>query len=483
MLVRRIGKDRSLPRFALKVELEMKPEYDVVVLGAGLAGLSVASELFNSALVLERSDRPGGLVRTECFDGYWFDHVLHLLHFQDDETEALLRPLVDAHLKPCPPRAWVETLAGTVPFPFQMNLGSLDDDVIARSLRDLAAATFSDDTSKPVHFEELLVRMFGQTMCDIFMLPYNRKMWRRPLNSLAPAGFTWNIAHPDFNDVVRGALARSSGFAPYNARGWYPRPPEGAPLRGMELISQRLARLIPNLLLNHTVEEIDPINKTVIVSALGQTARYSYQHECVSTLPLPQTVLRCKNAPPRLRDACRTLTHNRVYTAAFSIKGPRPQDRGHWRYYADESVLFTRLVYMHEFDPHSAPADGWGLMAEITERSECPIGSARDILATCVEDLGRVGAIPEGCEIVDQNLILADPAYVVFTPENQSVVSESRGFLESQGVLTVGRYGRWEYSSMMQVIRDGLAVGRGIASQLGATLDVVSDDDVESRVA
>ncbi len=458
----------------------MKPNHDVVVLGAGLAGLAVASELRGDALVLERCDRPGGLVRSTCFNGYWFDHVLHLLHFQDDATDNAIRALVDVDLAPCPPEAWVETLAGTVPFPFQMNLGSLDADVIARCLRDLAEATFSANASTPTNFEDLLIRTFGRTMCDIFMLPYNRKMWRRPLDTLAPAGFTWNIAHPDFEKVVRGALSGSGEYAPYNARGWYPRPPEDAPLRGMELISQRLAGLAPNLLLEHSVKRIDPVAKTVHVSSFGEELCFSYSRGCVSTLPLPLTVAMCTNAPSDLRRACSGLTHNRVFTAAFSIKGSRPEGRGLWRYYADESVLFTRLIYMHEFDPLSAPADGWGLMAEITEPAEHPIGTANDMLSKCREGLSRVGALPADCEIVDEHLILADPAYVVFTPENQGVVAEARAFLRSEGIHTVGRYGRWEYSSMAQVMRDGIAVGREIASQLQS--NSYSSADTDGRI-
>jgi protoporphyrinogen oxidase len=364
-----------------------------------------------------------------------------------------------------------------------MNLRSLDGAVIARCLRDLAGETFSNDGRSPSNFEELLLRTFGRTMCDIFMLPYNRKMWRRALDSLAPSGFTWTIARPDFEKVVHGALNKRNGYSPYNARGWYPQPPEGAEHRGMELIARRLARHAPNLRMGHAVEQIDPVSKTVIASSHGRRIRFSYGHVCVSTLPLPYTVNCCTTAPPQLRDACRTLTRNRVYTAAFSIKGPRPRDRGHWRYYADESILFTRLVYMHEFDPLSAPADGWGIMAEITERAEQPIGAAGDILWRARADLERVGAIPRQCRVVDQNLIVADPAYVVFTPENQRVVAAARSFLETQGILTVGRYGRWEYSSMAQVMHDGMQLGKMIQSELASDLPSGIDEGAASRVA
>src|SRR5688572_13589476 len=109
------------------MEGEPMPRHaDVLILGAGVTGLTAAWELGDRAIVLERSSRPGGLVRTHRFGDYWFDRVLHLLYFQDPQTEERVRALMGDDLAPCAPRAWCETSAGTTRFPFQMHLGGLD---------------------------------------------------------------------------------------------------------------------------------------------------------------------------------------------------------------------------------------------------------------------------------------------------------------------------------------------------------------------
>ena len=69
-------------------------EVDYLILGAGLAGLAAADALGDRAIVLERNAEPGGLVHADCFDGYWFDRVLHLLYFADPKTEARIRRLL-----------------------------------------------------------------------------------------------------------------------------------------------------------------------------------------------------------------------------------------------------------------------------------------------------------------------------------------------------------------------------------------------------
>jgi protoporphyrinogen oxidase len=432
---------------------------DVVILGGGVTGLAAGSVLRDRAIVLEREARPGGLVRTEPIDGYWFDTVLHLLHLADGEVERRVRALMGATLVPCAPEAWVETAAGITRYPFQMHLAPLEREPVVRCLRDLAEATYRPHVDPPANFEEVLLRTFGRGLCELFLFPYNRKLWKRPLADLAPGGFTWNIAQPTFDAVLRGALDPDSPYRPYNANGWYPRPAADADWRGMETLSRALAGEVPDLRCRHEVVEIDAGAR--IVTALDGTrpVRLAWRRACASTLPLPTTVRLCPQAPAALRQACASLTRNRVLTVMVGVRGPRPEGTGKWRYYADETVIFNRLVFLHEFDPALAPAEGWGLLAEITEPAEWPLGDPKDLTARVLADLERVKILPAGSRIAVTAARVADPAYVVFTVHNQAIAQAAREFLTAHGIEPIGRYGRWEYSSIGQNLRDGFTWG------------------------
>jgi hypothetical protein len=61
--------------------------------------------------------------------------------------------------------------------------------------------------------------------------------------------------------------------------------------------------------------------------------------------------------------------------------------------------------------------------------------------------------------------MIVDPAYVVFTVDNQPIIEQARDFLKNSGVTSLGRYGRWEYSSMAQVMRDGFCCGEEMATR------------------
>lgn len=437
--------------------------FDHVILGAGLSGLATASVLRGGCVVLEREDRPGGLARTECIGGHWFDHVLHLLYFNDAESEAAVDRFLDGEFAPCPPEAWVETSAGTARYPLQMNLGSLERDSAVACIRDLARACYGPSNGNPRNLKEAYLRTFGQSLCDLFMFPFNRKLMQYPLDSLDP-GISWTTTVPRFEDAVRGALSPGEGFKPYNNRGLYPIPPRGEVPRGMERLSLRMAAEVPNIRCNTTVTGVNLAGRTVSVVAGGcERGAFRYRRGLVSSLPLPRLVSMIEDCPAGIVQSAGRLAWNRVYSLMLPVKGSGPVIRGHWSYHPDETLCFTRLINMGSFDPEMSPEDGCSLLVEIPERADRPVRTFAEVYGRAVDDLMKAGVLSAGSRILSGAMIVVDPAYVVFTPETRGIVDGIFEYLRANDVHPIGRYGRWEYLSMAQVIRDGLDLGRSLA--------------------
>src|SRR5881396_2751848 len=70
----------------------MSEAYPVVILGAGLTGLSAAYHLGAPSLVIEREAEVGGLARTHIDNGFTLDCTGHLLHLKDPRVVALSMP-------------------------------------------------------------------------------------------------------------------------------------------------------------------------------------------------------------------------------------------------------------------------------------------------------------------------------------------------------------------------------------------------------
>jgi len=429
----------------------MKRPAESVILGGGVCGLAAAQALGARASVFEQSHVAGGLVRSHRIGDYWFDWVIHLLHFPNSRIQDCIQTITGDLLVPCPPIAWIETLHGTAQFPIQHNLDALEPAVAKQCVDDLLHEAEHDDGSAPSNYEDLLRRTFGTTFCELFFFPYNRKMWHRPLSQLAPSGFQWNIARPDLTPK-----RDSKNINVYNKNGWYPRPAANANHRGMGVLSAALAAKCGDLRLNHRVESIDPEARRITVRHDNTVSDVEYTGRVLSTLPLNKLLQICVNAPHALRIACARLKFNRVRSVALCIEGPRPIDPGLWRYYTDERFLFTRLVFMNEFDPLMAPDNGWALLVETTERGEEAGISDSALIERIWADVGTCGILPTGCSLKAAEVLTAEPGYVVFEPGVDKIVAAAHAFLRAQGIDSLGRYGNWEYSSMAKVMEDGI---------------------------
>lgn len=436
---------------------------ETVILGAGVTGLAAGAVLKSSAIIIEKQDRPGGLVRSYCFDGgYWFDHVLHLLHFSDDNIMREMKSLMSDILEPCPPEAWIITKAGKLKYPFQFNLGALKEEDRDNCLSDFAKAYFSPQQTIPDNYKTYLASTFGESMCDLFYYPYNEKLYKYPLEKISGGNLIWNLHRPSFKEVLSGAFHPNLPTKTYNSNAYYPCPPKNAPLRGMELLSKALADQAGKIDFHTEIYKIDPPNKTVYAQKNGATVLYQYETHCLSTLPLPQLITMCTNAPESLKTDVKQLQYANVLSVGLSIKGARPKNPGLWQYYPDPKIPFTRLIFMTEFDALAAPEDGWSLLAEVTVNAKNPSISNKQAEELVVKAIKNINLLPENSEIIGVHSWIASPAYVIFTDETNEIIIKCEEFLSQNKIETLGRYGRWEYSSMSKNIKDGYDWARSL---------------------
>ena len=78
-------------------------EVDVLILGAGLAGLSCAYHLKKSrskvsCLILEKNSSVGGTAGSTQQDGFTFDHTGHLLHLHSPYGKNMILELLKDNL-------------------------------------------------------------------------------------------------------------------------------------------------------------------------------------------------------------------------------------------------------------------------------------------------------------------------------------------------------------------------------------------------
>ena len=442
-------------------------EIDFLILGAGVTGLAAGLELKESSIIIEKECRPGGLVRTHCFDnGYWFDHVLHLLHFKDTEIQERIQVLMGDMLQRCSPAAWIECSAGTVLYPFQLNLGALNEKARNKCISDYAKMFFSAvDKSSADNYRQYLALTFGNAMCDLFYFPYNEKLYKYPLEQIAADALLWNLHRPSFEEILDGSFNPNRLKETYNTNAFYPCPPVDSPVRGMEALVQSLSSNLNNIQLNSEVVHIDTRLQLVHILKNGIPDKIHYNYGCLSTIPLPRLMRLCSDVPEQLLKRADQLIFTKVYSIAISVKGKRPEGTGHWRYYTNPDIPFTRLIFMTAFDTNNAPQDGWGLLAEVTCNEKETIDTGRLVQQT-INAVKTLGYFDETQQIVGTHIWPVEFAYVIFTPETKCIVEDCFEFLEQYGIAAAGRYGKWQYSSIYQNIKEGFTWAKEVSEKV-----------------
>ena len=186
----------------------------------------------------------------------------------------------------------------------------------------------------------------------------------------------------------------------------------------------------------------------------GILHKIRYNSSCLSTIPLPKLMHLCSNVSEDLLKMVDRLIYTKVYSIAMCIKGERPLNTGHWRYYTNPEIPFTRLIFMTAFDADNAPQDGWGLLAEITCAStEEP--DMVELIHKTINAVKTLGYINSRQEIIGTYIWPVEFAYVIFTEDTNEIVKSCSAFLERCGISVAGRYGKWQYSSIYQNIKEG----------------------------
>jgi protoporphyrinogen oxidase len=428
----------------------------VVVIGGGLAGLSGAWHLAEHApLVFEKEIEVGGICRSFEQDGFTFDVTGHLLHLKHEYTKNLIERLLPGAFRPHERKASIWSRGRLTPYPFQANTYGLPADVVRDCLLGFIE-TLGQESAAARNFEEWILQTFGRGIADHFMLPFNQKFWKRPLNEVTADWVSWSIPKPSLEEVVNGALGIVNEGMGYNPTFAYPER------GGIDCLPRALARSVKHLFTSHAVTSIDSRRRRVLFSN-GRVEEYD---QLLSTLPLPVVFELIDEAPSELRTAARGLQAVSVLDINIGVDRPHVSDR-HWLYFPESRYVFTRVGFPMNFSDDAAPAGTSSLYIEITHRPEAA-PSLETVYSEAIRQLIDCGILRQEDRVLTRNVIPIPFAYVVFDHHRQRHLQKLISFLEDRDIIVAGRYGDWDYYSMEDTILSGKRAAEKIAARTEA---------------
>jgi protoporphyrinogen oxidase len=415
----------------------------VVVLGAGLTGLSAALELRQIGIehrVFEREAWVGGLATTVEDSGFRFDRTGHLLHMGDPELKARVLGWLDEEPFEVERQSVVWSHGVYTRYPFQANTFGLPPRVAYECLLGFLEAHFAAGRPEPENFEEFCLLHFGRGISEHFMLPYNARLWGVPAREINTEWCDRFVPLPRLEDVVAGAVGLGDPRLGYNANFLYPR-------RGIGELPEAMLRRHGPIELRRRPVRLDWRDHRL------HFADESVGYEVlVSTLPLPALVALLDDPPEEVSGAARALRHSRLYYLDVALRAPCRKPL-HWVYVPESEYPFYRVGCYSHFSPETAPPGSDHLYVELADRREPDLGRLLPEVATQLVKMGLVGAENE---LAFARVREIDYAYVIYDCARSASLDTIERFLTEVGILSTGRYGAWNYSSMEDALRFGI---------------------------
>ena len=425
----------------------------ILIIGAGLAGLSTAFHLGERAhRIIEKEKEAGGLCRSYQINGFTFDMTGHLLHFRKEEIRELINGLLPGMLTKHDRRSFIFSHRTYTEYPFQVNTYGLPPSVVKDCLLGFIATLIKPlpPSSKDRSFQDWILENLGEGLAKHFMVPFNEKLWQVPLAELTSDWVSWLIPKPGLEDVVNGALGIKDKAFGYNASFLY--PAQG----GINALPNALLSQVGEVVYGSELMEVDTTHHRATF-ADGRTENYD---TLVSTIPVPELVRRCTDLPPSIREAAAGLRCVSVYSINLGVTREHISDK-HWIYFPEPEFPFYRAGFPMNFSPTLGPPGCSSLYVEVSHQPT-ELSAPEALLKDVRRGLERAGIFHP-----DEDLAVADIrdiryAYVLFDQHRACALPRILEELERRGIHSVGRYGRWEHTSM----EDAIYQGKTLAEQL-----------------
>jgi len=414
---------------------------ETLIVGAGITGLSAAAELGPGALVLEADGEIGGYCKTVCRDGFTWDYSGHFFHFKHPEIERhLIARMGGQRVLTVQKRSFIDFHGHRIDFPFQKNIHQLPQQDFIDCLHDLYfAANEPAGAAADDNFKSMLYARFGRSISEKFLVPYNEKLYACDLAQLDPHAMGRFFPHASLREII--ANMRVPDNASYNQTFTYP---EGGAIEYVRALASDVdpARIC----LNESLVDLD------LERHVARTSRRELRYDrLISSEPFARFVARTG-----LPHDSSVFSWNKVlvFNLGFDKKGPSDV---HWTYFPSRDIVFYRVGFYDNI----FGSDRMSLYVEIGLAAQAAV-NREELKRRVLEDLRTVGIVTDH-RLVAEHSVVMDPAYVHITERSNAEVARLRTQLANHGVYSLGRYGRWTYSS----IEDNILETRELARELG----------------
>ncbi|HTY45041.1 MAG TPA: FAD-dependent oxidoreductase [Patescibacteria group bacterium] len=453
---------------------EDQQKTEIVVLGAGLAGLAAADKLASQGagvMVIEKENSVGGMCRSLAQDGFIFDLGGHrfLPHNQQtaDYVSSLFPVPGELALRDRLSQIYLKGKFLAYPPEFADILKNLGPITCLKSGIDSLYFRLTSHLFRlpaEISLKDWMMRRFGPTLYDIYFGPYSYKLWGRKTSGISAEWASQRISVPNMGLALRNLLFKKDKHIKTYARQFvYPQGGIGQiPRRIAEHASAAGARILTG----HRLAEICPQAQGFLLTVVSRdgTPRKILADKVISTIPLNEFIFSFRPLPPAdVLDAARGL-HLRSVRFLNVMLDTSQITSNTWIYVPERKFIFFRIQEVCNWHPANCPPGKTALTLEVA----CEEGGRlwrmpdADLLKFCVHDLAKMGIAVEN-KILGYFSTYAPHAYPVYLLDYKERLRKIYAYLQGFDPLVIaGRQGRFRYLNMDAALEEGFLAARAL---------------------
>ncbi len=460
-----------------RLDIDRSPD-DVVIIGAGPAGLTAAYELSKherSAVVLESDNVVGGIARTVDYKGYLFDIGGHRFFTKWEEVNQLWREILGDKFIERQRSSRILYRNRFFLYPLKVGdvlrgMGFVESLRIVRSYVYARLFPFREEST----LEHWVCNRFGARLYRAFFKTYTEKVWGVPCSEIHAEWAAQRIKGLSFLSAVRGAIfqGRKNHVKSLISSFHYP---ERGPGQMWETLAELLEQNGQSVVLGQRVvrvcHEAGQVTRVITRSTSGEES-FSGSH-FISSMPI-RSLVRALHpaAPAEVQRAAESLRYRDFLTVVLIVnrKHAIPDN---WIYIHEPSVKVGRIQNFKNWSPAMVPNQektSLGLEYFVFQDDELWKASDAELIELATREIVQLELVRRE-EIEDGTVVRMPKAYPMYDNGWTRNVDCIRNYLQSSlpNLQVVGRNGMHKYNNQDHSMMTALLAARNI---MGAKYDL-----------
>ena len=428
----------------------------IVVLGAGISGLSVGFKLSRrfDVEILEKENVIGGLCASFKYKDFILDYGPHKLYSQIPSIMDEFDRILGEECLKVKKRNSLRLMGKYFEFPIKFT--QLVKNISPKTFMsgvgigvDYGFALFGRILKKKnITYEDYFINGFGKKGYNVLFRDLAWKVWGNPKLLTEELGRR-RVPVPSVLGIIQSMLLKREEKKVSAEYFYYPR-------KGIGVVCGNLKKKIEekkgNIYLNSKPLSVDIQDNKVRSLTYSKDGKKitSETDFLISTIPVTELPFLINPLPPKdVLGAAKNLKYRALIVVYLIIDTPKIMD-DIWIFFLDKEVIFNRVSEQKRFSKFTVPEDKTALMVELTAEVGDKVWnySSKELVEIVIRDLKKIGLLKDE-KIEDSFIKKIKDVYPVLSVDYKEKLKKILDYIDTiPNLYTIGRYGMFNYNNM-----------------------------------